>query len=233
MPCGGFIKPPLLVPGSNCGPETQRRHGLQSRLARKAAETEALAAVGASFDQRPGQRTRAFNTLVLGVAWATGPFVFEWWISGDRLGLSPLAAVSMFNLVLMAILGLIFWWSFESLTATEFNYRISRSTAFIIAAQSVVALGAWLAGWSVDQTLLILVLMWFSGSALMAINIDRRIWIAALYYLVGFLVLAGGLASWAPIASLSNGLTCLTLAFIWRPRNEPGGRSTGDQATVG
>lgn len=206
---------------------------LESLQASKAARTKALAAVGAQFDEKPGQRTRAFNALLLGMAWTAGPIAFEWWMGSERLGLSPLAAVSLFNLALLATLGLVFWWSFESLTATEFNYRISRSTAFIILGQSVIALGAWLTGLSVEDTLLILVFSWFAGASMMAINIDRRIWLPALYYGVGFLALAGGLATWAPIASLTNGLTGLTLAFLWRPRKGYGGRPTGEEASVG
>jgi len=188
---------------------------LEKQQKEEAAHTSALAKVGADFDPKIGQRTRAFVTLVSGLVWAAGPlFVRASIIRSPHMAMEALLAC---DAVVVVVMSSLFLWARESLTATEFNRRVCAVSAFVVFGQLVLVTGLYFAGFSIDEASLMHLFLWFSATALLAVAVDKRTWMVPVVYFVAFMVASLDGDLFVPAAVISNGFCALALFSVWKP----------------
>jgi hypothetical protein len=110
---------------------------------------------------------------------------------------------------------------------TRFNRRAAGVVGFTLVAQGLLILGSRNAGISIEATLPMEFLLWFSVLGLMSITMEQRLWPAAVGYMLGFLAVTWAHGALTGPEYLRTGMyimaathACLTVnvAVIWKPR---------------
>jgi len=185
----------------------------------KAAQAQGVtearrAKLESDHDLSTGRRTRTVMMALLGTQWTVMPLV-SWHfdlhetVSFGHLMLLPVA---------LLIPVLVFtYWARETLRKTLVNRRLVQILILAILGQSLLTAGAWMAGLTTDVVQVMYLFLWSSAVAVTAIAIDRRLWLTAAGYAIGFLV-----AAWKPemqmlVVSACNFVLAVNAVFVWAP----------------
>ena len=206
-------------------PPTELAERVAHALQLQARERESLLSLQRDNDRSTGARTRRFVGVVLGVLWALTPFVGS---SIERrfehASVSTLQhGMYVWSVMLTLISGGIAYWARESLLRTTFNRSIFASIFVVFSSQLAMQVGAVLLGLSITTTITLLLLVWFIVASMLTASVDRRLYPAALGYLVAFVASAADASlRWIAIG-LANAVLAIVVGLAWRdsaPTNE-------------
>ncbi len=188
--------------------------------ARQAADAEtkhqaALEKLRVQHDPLVGRRTRAALAGVLGVTFSILPLIDGVYPSALPLD-SHLGNVLWALGVLVIVLG-VTWYARDSMRATLFNRRVAATGVFIFVGQTVLSLGAWAVGLSVEQSQTLMIFFWGTIATGVAINLDPWVAPSAAFYYAAFLF-AARMPEYRLFAmSASNLVFGINAVIRWRP----------------
>ena len=164
-------------------------------IARARAELEAatrrqaeLERLHQQLDPTLGRRTRMFLAATVGIIFTLLPLGHL--VAPTALGLHSHLGNAMWALGALVVMSGLAFWARNSMSATSFNRRIVATGVLVFASQALLPLGAWLAGFTVTETHLVMIFLWGVVMALLAIHLDRWLWPSAAGCFVAFLVAA-------------------------------------------
>ncbi len=184
----------------------------------RAEADERARQIQADLDPTVGSRTRALVTAIFGTLWTVSPLVG--WAYVGRGGAATQLAVFIAAVAFLALGFGLFRWAKESLTKTALNRRIARTLTVYLLSQMLLAVGAWLAGMSPEQTNVMLVFTWALTEAMMAVWIEPWLALSAAACAATFLI-GTVRPSWVyPLASFDNALFTYVLLRVWYPKQD-------------
>ncbi len=204
---------------SDAPPELEQAVAAALRAA--ADERARFLAIEQDQSRLTGRRTRRFVAMLLGVLWALAP------ILGHDLELrysEPAAQghtlLIGWSLLVGSISCAVAFWARDSLLRTAVNRRFASAIVFVFAAQLALQLGARHMGLSVANTVTLFIFTWFLVAAFLSVLVERRVYPAAIVYLLAF-VAAAAEPTWRwAAASVANLGMAVVLGFAWRARAE-------------
>jgi serine/threonine-protein kinase len=168
----------------------------------------------AQHDATIGRRTRTMMVLLLGLVFSVLPFGSALWPETFRYTSERLIWVSAITDVVVILL---VRWAWDTLGATLFNRRVSATSIFVFAAQTMLALGMWLAGYDAAGTQLAMIVLWGSTVAMLAITVDVRFTMSAGIYFAAFLFSARFIEHRMYAITVANLGFAINGFMIWRP----------------
>ena len=189
---------------------TEAERGLAAEEARRAE----LVALGHQHDARVGQRTRLAISLVVGGLWTASPLVANLL---EPISYPTFTAVSLAFLVGILVL----FGRAKEMRRTAVNRALFGGAIMLQVAQVLMYAGCALVGMPFETADVQHLLLWSVVTAGMALALDRRIFVTASMFAVGYLVASR--APWLRRYVMSFGNFCLTLTaiWLWRPRRAP------------
>ena len=185
----------------------------QSEAGERAAE---LAKLQQELDLRIGSRTRSFVALLMGLIFGGVPAVYavrEWQGTYEPAHVNNFVLAGSF-LVACLISGA---WAFETMTKTLFNRRFALSLLAIAVANVSLAGAVWHLGLTPTMTPTVAMLLNGLAMALVAANLDTRLWSCTAVYMLAFAVILASPGAVSVVASLAYGISCLIIAWYWKP----------------
>jgi serine/threonine-protein kinase len=183
-------------------------------LTKASEDREKAEALAREHDESIGRRTRAFLAMVMGSLWTIGPLVWLWlWPRWD-FARSHWAAIDFACLTAMLGQGL-YWWARDSLTKTVINRRLVGTVRITVITQIFLLLGAYMAGIAVEQANVLMIFLWATIMAATANTIDARLWPAAIFAGLTFLVACVRLEWSFYCMSLSNFGLLVNMTVVW------------------
>jgi serine/threonine-protein kinase len=181
-------------------------------------ERASLLSMQRDQDRSLGARTRRFVGVVLAVLWSATPLVAM--PLESRFASLPrstfVRGMYGWTIALMLASGSIAFWARDSLGRTSFNRRIFGSIFVVFTSQLALLVGAVLMGFSAMQTITLLLLVWFIAASVLTVTLDRRLYPAAIAYLLAFVAIAADPSlRWGAIAC-ANAVLALVAAIAWR-----------------
>lgn len=198
---------------------------------RQRAELERLRALGHDLDPSVGRGRRVATGLALGVVWSVGPATLglvqgwlpwlrtQWTVIGGSLG--------------VALLALTLWRIGRPiLERTAINRRLAAAVFLALALQTVMFLAHWAGGLDHRWSEAMLPLVWATVLALVASNIESRLWPSVLVNLIAFGIASTSLDWRHAAASAAMLALTVNVVAIWRggPSEPPPERATVDDA---
>jgi serine/threonine-protein kinase len=187
------------------------------RKAERQSELQSLADQGRKEDREIGRRTRVFLTVTLGAVCVLLPvFVSLFMGAGAR---SWGWAVATPTITLLVLFG-IGRWARESFSKTDFNRRVGGVVVVGFAIEIPMHMGHYLAGISVVESQVQVLLLWATIMGMCVFVIDRRLLVAAILTTALYLIAsAHPELRWYMMSA--NALVILTnFLFIWQVRQE-------------
>ncbi len=181
---------------------------------RHARRVEGFEQLRRKHDLRIGARARVVVATIFGGGFVVVPLVLAQFPS---LGRASHANHVIWNAIVLTLVGIAWWWTRESMSATVINRRLAGGLMFLYFAQGVLAVGTWLAGIDPSLNYVGNLIMSFALSGLASIAIDRRLWPVCAGYIAAFLVAAHDLDAVLYAASAANGVFTLVVIWQWRP----------------
>jgi hypothetical protein len=155
---------------------------------------------------------------VLGVLWTLAPLALTQVVGIRTDQYWPGVLAPSLYLVLLFGMGV---WARDSMMRTAINRRVMATIALALVGQIAMTFGGMALTMSVHNIQIMTIFMWASVASMAAIAIDRRLFPAALGYLVTF----GAAATWAHntfqvLCAMSAGhlVTTINVLSIWRPK---------------
>ena len=197
----------------------ERLSALEAEVAAEQQKVAALREMERELDIQTGTRTRAFLTLVIALIYGALPAIAGYAISRGWMtwGHEHNIFLAADFTGLIASLG---WWARDTLDSTEVNRRIARGLGGVAGADILLtAYGYWM---DAPPTLVLSMAMvlFFNYWAMMAANIDKRLYVAALIYVVALVVCAAWPAHLFYWLAAGNFTSCMYVAWVWRPGND-------------
>jgi len=196
---GELAEPPPLL--------ATARIAVDAQLTRR-AELEHL---DRQHDPSIGTRTRTVLVVALGLVFTIAPLLAA---AFPALQLTTLGGQIAFSLgagVLITFLG---WWARESMRATLINRRILASAVVLFALQTVLAIGTWSLGLTIEHTQVLLLFLYAATCTTLAIDLDAYFAVAAVGYVAAF-VISARLPEHRMFAMGASNLV-FTVNAIWR-----------------
>lgn len=200
-------------------PPDELRRELQDALADHSAERERIAAlehIGDQYDATTGRDVRLFVAFLLALLWAIAPIVA---IVGEHHGYKQRIPGVYAPLSYLAVLGISYVRYREVIHRTVFNRRTIAFVAVALSSMLVFAYGAVAMGLSRQQMRALQLLLCSLASAGAALVLDKRLWLPALGYAVGYLASARvytGMVGTLLAQMAGHSVTAATIFFMWR-----------------
>ncbi len=177
-----------------------------------AKKLAALEALRAEHDPTVGRRTRTFFAVLFGTMFTALPLIgtLHDQIASQRGHIG-------FAFGFLVVVALVGWWARRTIMATAFNRRLFATLAFNFTIQGVLAIGQTMLGTSVPSTEISFVIVWAALTGMLAIMLDAWLAIAAIGYVIAFLLAARFPDQRAYFMSASNLLLALNAIWRWRP----------------
>lgn len=206
----------LLREVSAIPPGTQAR--VEAAQQARAQEEERLRRMELDLDPSVGSRTRTLIGTIFGILWTATPLVA--WLyekSGGSIQHGSLLGFS----VMFLFLGLAFHqWARETLTKTLLNRQISGTLGVYMILQFCLELGFMLAGWTVQQSLILHVFGWSLTLAILALWVEPWFAASAAVSMISFLLICASPSWLFPLMILDNLVLTVVLFRIWLPRQD-------------
>lgn len=184
-----------------------------------------LAAIGRDQDAAIGRRTRLVAILSLGTVWMVFPLAARILQSrGARL--TPVHFVLVTILFLAMVLGL-YAWGRPSLSRTAVNRRLAAMIVFMLLAQELLSIAAWVEGIAMPYLSAGCMFIWFLSAGMAAIMVGPLLSPIAVVSLLGFLAALRWPAIHFYAMAAVPAVVMVTTAFVWSGR---GGDAVGDTA---
>jgi eukaryotic-like serine/threonine-protein kinase len=185
--------------------------------ARVAAEAEArrkleLEQLSHDLDLNVHQRGRLLVGVVLGAVFTALPLMNHVF----RIGYDTYPRIIAFSITWAAIVGVVALSTRRTIGSTAINRRSYATVIGVFIAQAALAAGAWSIGLVVLHAQILIILLWATFTASFAIHLDRRMWPAAIVYLLAFLVAARWPALRPYMAAASNFCLGVNVVWMWR-----------------
>ncbi len=178
-----------------------------------AAELEKLRA---QHDGNVGRRTRAFLAGALGMTFTIAPILGA--VLPFDIGFNNHPGTVVWAVISLAVIVATVAWARDTmLRATLFNRRIAMTGMYMFAAQIVLSAGAWIAGLSMANTQLMMVMLWATVTWMLAITLDRWLAASGTGYLLAFLAVAAFPEQRLYIIALANFGFAVNVIIRWRP----------------
>jgi serine/threonine-protein kinase len=185
----------------------------------QAEQEERLRRLEADYDPRVGSRTRTFIGAVFGLLWTVIPLAG--WVHSSRQDHPHTHALAIgTSAALFALSAAAFVWARKTLTSTRLNRRLSRTLALSFSAQIVLGTGAWIAGFSPDHSLLLLLFAWGLTHTLVAVWVEPWFAVPASVCGLAFLATAAWPTLLHPLMALANFVFTVVLVRVWLPRQD-------------
>jgi len=191
--------------------------------ARQAQESEqrrlaALEELGEDLDAAVGLRTRWILAGILGVLWTLAPLVLTQVVEIQTDRYWPGVVAPGLYLVLLFGMGV---YARRSMMRTAINRRVLATVAVALVSQIAMSLGGMQLGTSVHHIQIMTMFMWSAVTGMAAVTIDRRLFPAALGYLLTFgVAVLFAVHTFHVLWAMSAGhlITTINVLAIWRPR---------------
>jgi serine/threonine-protein kinase len=201
-------------------PDPTLTASVDEALRARAADSEErvrLEALRADLDPRVGRPTRVFVTGILGFVWTLAPQASE--VTYRRGG--PHWHGYAWTVGMLAMAALLVLWGRESLTKTVINRRTVATGALMFASQLALQVGAHVLRLPDEATQTLLLLLWATVLAAVAVMVDARFWFGVVTFFLGF----GAACRWPErrfdVMSVTNLVLLVNfLAAWWRPRED-------------
>jgi serine/threonine protein kinase len=172
-------------------------------------------------DPSLGRRTRSFIALIVGVLWTVSPIVAQIVLEVHErdIGRWENEIVGAVYLVLLLALG---YWARDSMMRTAINRQIGFAGVLAALIQLLSGIGTTLAGGTPWEAIHHRFLVWTAMAAVLAMAIDKRLFISAAGYLASYFLLPViGLEHGFYVMAASNFVLLLNLVFLWaRPKDD-------------
>jgi hypothetical protein len=180
--------------------------------ARRQAELERMRE---QHDPTLGRRTRMFLAGVAGLVFTLLPLGYL--VEPHALGLDSHVGNAVWALGALGGLGGLAYWARNSMTVTSFNRRLVATGVFVFVSQAMLSLFSPLAGFTVAESHLIMIFLWGSITAMLAINLDVWLWPSAVGHFIAFAIAAYDpeIRHWA--MSASNLAFTINVLVRWSP----------------
>jgi serine/threonine-protein kinase len=202
------------LPEANADLEA-RVSALRRSLSEEQAEFEHLRRIRRAIDVGLGTRTRSLLCLLLALLWGVPDTVIGV-LDATGVWHPSYAFLSLRSVLFAAVLGVAALAKRETLLGNVANRRIIGSGLILFASQLMIWLVAWRTGIPLEPAAATTSASFAVITAVMAITIDLRVWLAAGCLLGG--AISG--AIWPPYAMASLGLSAIlglvALAWVWR-----------------
>ena len=205
------------LPERNEGLE-ERVEDLGERLESREREYEELKTFKRESDVDLGRSARSLLALALGILWALlgyGPVFTRRWL-GFELGFG---AYLLQGIVVGGFLAVAFWVGRKRLFQNEANQKLLVALLLVFGVEWLVRYALQSVGMSMAMTMAVEMMMSGMGAGIIATTLDRRIWAAAVPYLVGGWIAIGYLPWIHEINGLTNLVGMGALAVAWWPRD--------------
>jgi serine/threonine-protein kinase len=170
------------------------------------------------LDPSVGSRTRTFIGTIFGILWTATPLVA--WIFQKTGGSIHHESLLGFS-VMFLLLGLAFHrWARETLTKTLLNRQLSGTLGVYMILQLCLELGFLLAGWTVQQSLILHVFGWSLTLAILALWVEPWFAASAAVSMISFLLICASPSWLFPLMILDNLVLTVVLVRIWLPRQD-------------
>ncbi|MDH5490368.1 MAG: serine/threonine protein kinase [Myxococcales bacterium] len=185
---------------------------LEAAGSRDRAEKERLQRLDAQLDMRTGWRTRLMMVGTLGLFWTLTPLTAHFWGAIQDAG--PWELV-LRPIVFLGIATAIAVWGRESLTRTLINRRLVGTVLLALALQVPMAAVMVQLGIPTRIVEAQQLFHWAAITSMVALTVERRVWPAALGYLLGFALCAFWLEWRYVFMSAANLLLTINVFWIW------------------
>jgi serine/threonine-protein kinase len=180
--------------------------------ARRQAQLERL---HKELDPTLGRRTRMFLAATVGIMFTLLPLGHL--VAPRALGLHSHFGNAMWAVGTLVAMSALAFWARNSMGATSFNRRIVATGVFVFAAQALLPLGAWLGGFTVAESHLVMIFLWGSVMALLTIHLDPWLWPSAVGCFIAFVIAARDPESRHWAMSASNLAFTINAIIRWSP----------------
>jgi hypothetical protein len=206
----------LLREVSSPPPEVSARAAAAARA--RTEQDERLRRLEEDFDPTVGTRTRTFLGSSFGVLWTLTPLAGWWYVM--RGGAATHAFTILLSAVFLVLGVCVFFWARETLTRTLLNRRLAKTLALQLIAQIVLGVGAWLGGFSAEQSQVLHMFTWALTEALLAVWVEAWFATPALFCAVSFVIVCARPRLLYPLMSLDNFVFTAVLVRVWFPRQD-------------
>lgn len=170
-------------------------------------------------DRNVGSRTRAWLALALGLAWAISPIFAQIF---HPPGPAMLLTSSLWTATFMVFLGALAVWTRRAMTASVMNRGLLGTIFLTMVAQIALNVGVHLSGAPPESSLMLRFLLWFMACASVTVVLERRLWPAALLYLVGYVAASAWPSAVYPLKSACNLAFAVNAFVVWWPKKGAG-----------
>ena len=174
-------------------------------------------------DPSAGRRTRVFLGVILGTIWCVTPLGVElamhlgYQIEPEQEHLFPIAFDSI---VLVIVVGLGIW-ARESMMRTRLNRTLGVAVFAAMLGQLLLHVSELVAGGAdamiTSRTAFVL---WAGLAAVCAAAVDKRLWVPAVSFAIGYVVLAFWPRGVFWVLALCNEILLWTMVFLWFRRGD-------------
>jgi len=207
----------LLREVSEAPPEVAAR--VKAAVEARAVEDERLRQMELDLDPKVGSRTRTLLAGVFGAMWTASPLGA--WEYARRNGHASYFDVTVLPSLVFFALGLVaFVWARETLTRTMLNRRLAQTFGLIMAGQTILGAGGWLAGIDPLHMHVVFIFTWAMNHTMLAVWTERWFALPASVCALSFLVAAGFPGLTYPLMSLCNLVLTVVLVKVWFPRQD-------------
>ncbi len=158
------------------------------------------------------RQPRMYISVVLGLIFTILPLVNARTIVRYQSHAQQIGFSSVFALVFLAVT----WMTRRTLTSTAINRRSLLSIVIVFAAQAMFGVAAWFLELPLATVQILMILLWATVTALVAVHVDRRLAPSALSYLAAFLIAARWPEARPYVASGSNLVLTINVLLMWR-----------------
>ncbi|MEJ7599597.1 MAG: serine/threonine-protein kinase [Kofleriaceae bacterium] len=188
--------------------------------ARAAAQADArrlheLETLRKEHDTAVGRRTRAFIAGMVGATFTVLPLANA--IAPERFALRTHADNALLALGVLVVLSGVGLWARDSMFKTSFNRRIAVTGLFLFVAQAILSLGSWAAGLSVESSQVLMLFLWGTLTATLALNLDPWLWPSAIAAYAAFVVAAFRPDLRHLLMSAANLVFTINVIVRWHP----------------
>jgi serine/threonine-protein kinase len=179
---------------------------------------ERLHKLEAELDASVGTRTRSALGAIFGTIWTASPLL-GWYVASRRGVESPVVGIlaPIFFLVLSAPA---FLWGRESLTKTRVNRNLTLTVALYLVAQFLLALGAYVAGFSPHQVHLVSMFAWALLYSVLSVWMEPWLAVVAATCFASFFLAAFFPAFLFPLMSFDNLVLTVVIVRVWLPKGD-------------